>query len=295
MRLPIPAFPLLALAALAAPAAGAAELVQRGIYHWSEADRQFGGFSGLAMVAEGAEFLAVTDRGWLYRAEVRRDPGGRVTGVTTGWKGRFLDNKGVEVTDFTADAEALEVAPDGTVLVGFEGYTRVAAFRPPDMMPAPQHQWDRFRRYWGNAAFEALAILPDGGLLAVLEAPDETGLRTVIGRDRQWREGPVLTAAGGFQATGATIGPDGRLYLLERRLSYFAGYATRIRRFAYAAGRFGPGETLLETAPGEIDNMEGISLWRDAGGQTILTLISDDNFLPVQDTLLVEYDLVEAP
>ena len=56
---------------------------------------------------------------------------------------------------------------------------------------------------------------------------------------------------------------------------------------------FGPGETLLETAPGVLDNMEGISLWQDGTGQTVVTLISDDNFLPIQNTLLAEYDLVE--
>jgi hypothetical protein len=43
----------------------------------------------------------------------------------------------------------------------------------------------------------------------------------------------------------------------------------------------------------EIDNMEGLSVHRSAGGETVLTLISDDNFSAVQRTLLLQFTLVE--
>jgi len=43
----------------------------------------------------------------------------------------------------------------------------------------------------------------------------------------------------------------------------------------------------------EIDNMEGLSFHRSAGGETVLTLISDDNFSAVQRTLLLQFTLVE--
>ena len=277
-----------------APMGRTAELVQRGIYEWSEAGDAFGGFSGLAMEADGGSFLAVSDQGWLFRADLGRDGAGRIRDARTVWQGRFLDNKGVEVTPFQADAEALAVAPDGTVFVGFEAYTRIAAFHPPDMMPAPQHEWDRFKPLWGNEAVEGVAILPDRSLLAVLEEPRDGHYRTLIGRDRDWRDGPDLPAPDGYAASDATVGPDGRLYLLERRLTLTARFVTRIRRFEIVGDDgFGPGETLLETAPGVLDNMEGISLWQDGAGQTVVTLISDDNFLPIQNTLLAEYDLVE--
>ena len=42
-------------------------------------------------------------------------------------------------------------------------------------------------------------------------------------------------------------------------------------------------------------NMEGIGLHRNASGETILTLISDDNFLPFQRTLLLQFALVGDP
>lgn len=273
--------------------AGAAELQARGIYYWSEDRPDFGGFSGLAMAPDGAVLMAVSDTGGLWRASVRRDAVGRITGIATGWKARFLNNFGVLADAFNSDAEALAVATDGTVYVGFEGYARVAAFHPPDMMPTPQHAWDRFRDLWGNAGMEALTLRPEGGLLAVIEEPSSGSLRTLLGDSREWRPGPPLPASDGFSASDATFGMDGRLYLLERRFAYTAGYATRIRRFSYAEGVFDAGETLLLTAPGDLDNMEGISLWQEPGGGTVISLISDDNFLPVQNTLVVEYDLVE--
>ena len=38
--------------------------------------------------------------------------------------------------------------------------------------------------------------------------------------------------------------------------------------------------------------MEGISVWRDPHGRIRVTLISDDNFFPLQRTMFAEYLLV---
>jgi len=38
-----------------------------------------------------------------------------------------------------------------------------------------------------------------------------------------------------------------------------------------------------------LDNMEGISVWTDASGQTRLTLVSDNNLNPILKTVIVEY------
>lgn len=282
-----------ALVLLAAGAAGAAELIPRGIYEWHEARDGFGGFSGLAMAGDGASFLTVSDEGEMVRARVRRNAEGRIEAVETDWQARLRDNSGKPVSGFTADAEALAVGPDGTVYVGYESYTRITSVTLPGLMPATLHRWDRFRDLWGNAGFEGLAVLPDGRLIAILEAPGDGGFATFIGRNADWRPGPPLPAEGGFDVADAVVGPNGKLWLLERRLRSVAGFATRIRRFAFADGGFGPPETLLETDPGALDNMEGISLWTDAGGQTVVSLISDDNFLFVQKTILAEYEVRE--
>ncbi len=274
-------------------AATAAELIPRGVFEWKEDREGFGGFSGLAFSADGASFLTVSDEGQMFRARVGRDDAGRISDVSTEWQGRLLDNFGKPVSGFTADAEALAVGPDGTVYVGYESYTRITSVTLPGLMPTTLHTWDRFRDLWGNEAFEALAVLPEGGLIAIRETASDGAFGTFVGHDDDWRPGPTLPAEGGFAAADAVFGPDGKLYLLERRMTYLSGFATRIRRFSYSDGRFGPPETLLETAPGTLDNMEGISLWTGPQGHSVISLISDDNFLFVQKTLLAEYELRE--
>jgi hypothetical protein len=52
---------------------------------------------------------------------------------------------------------------------------------------------------------------------------------------------------------------------------------------------------LLEADLGyEIDNMEGLSVHRGAAGETVLTLVSDDNFSIIQRTLLLQFTLAET-
>ena len=86
------------------------------------------------------------------------------------------------------------------------------------------------------------------------------------------------------------------LKVLERRFSRLRGVAMRIRRVSL--GSIQPGATidgpvLIEADMGyQIDNMEGLSVHRDAG-TLVLTLISDDNFSMIQRTLLLQFTLEE--
>lgn len=271
----------------------AAELVERGRYVWTGSGADFGGFSALAVTGAGAGLWALSDRGVLLHADVARDAAGRITGIETRWQGRLRDNHGKPVSGFTEDAEAMALAADGSIVVGFEGYARIARFRPPDLVPEPLSVWDRFRDLWGNEGIESLVICPDGALMAILEpaVSDGTYATLIGGAGAGWRAGPAIPTEGGFAAADATFGPDGRLWLLERRFGYLTGFSTRIRRFDPAGGRFDAAETLLLTAPGALGNMEGISLWSDPSGQPMVTLIADDNFSVLQETLIVDYEL----
>ena len=54
------------------------------------------------------------------------------------------------------------------------------------------------------------------------------------------------------------------------------------------------GTPLIEADLGQqIDNMEGIAVHRNASGEIIITLVSDDNFSPIQRNLLLQFALVE--
>lgn len=87
---------------------------------------------------------------------------------------------------------------------------------------------------------------------------------------------------------GADFDTEGNLYLLERAFTGF-GFKSRVRRFFLDDDAVTAEETLLETAILQHDNLEGLSVWKDADGDIRLTMISDDNFNDFQRTEFVEY------
>ncbi len=87
------------------------------------------------------------------------------------------------------------------------------------------------------------------------------------------------------------------LYLLERHFSFSTGVLMQVRRFPMADVKPGAhlaGEILFTADMGyEIDNMEGLAVTRSAGGAILLTMISDDNFSPLQRTILLRFAVVD--
>jgi hypothetical protein len=101
----------------------------------------------------------------------------------------------------------------------------------------------------------------------------------------------------GFDITDAASLPNGDLLVLERRFRWTEGVKMRLRRLAaneIVPGAHLAGETLIQADSGfEIDNMEGIAVHRGANGDTVLSLISDDNFnRGLQRTLLLQFTLL---
>ena len=95
---------------------------------------------------------------------------------------------------------------------------------------------------------------------------------------------------------GATLGPALRRYLGEESPKDVAV----LIQPQVAAVRLGvlqlapDGEVLLEVDRRyEIDNMEGIDVHVTPEGETVLTMVSDDNFSMIQRTLLLQFTLVD--
>jgi len=88
--------------------------------------------------------------------------------------------------------------------------------------------------------------------------------------------------------------PDGGLLVLERRFRWSEGVKSRLRLVRRdelkPTGRV-DAETLFEANLNqEIDNMEGLAVHAGAGGEIIVTMISDDNFNHLlQRTLLLQF------
>jgi hypothetical protein len=199
------------------------------------------------------------------------------------------------------DAEAL--APDGRdgFYVAFEHGHRIwhypAAPRPFAAPPTVLATPPGLARAPVNGGVEALAMLDDGRLLALAEQLAD-GNRAVgwIGNGSGWA--PVAyRLAGIFRPTAAARLPSGDLVVLERafRLGIeLAARLVRVDRAAVSPGRLIVGDELAVLRwPVSVDNMEGLAARRNAAGETLIYLISDDNFLPLQRTLLLMFALAD--
>ena len=86
------------------------------------------------------------------------------------------------------------------------------------------------------------------------------------------------------------------MLLLERRLTV-TGIRVRIVRLARGSLRAGTalrGKPVAELRhPLPVDNFEGLALGRDRAGRTLLYLVSDDNFMPFQRTLLFQFRMMD--
>ncbi len=242
-------------------------------------DPRFGGFSSIRLDRDGRGFTTITDKGDWLKGTLLRD-GTRIVGVKAGPLTALRDVKGRPVAPAESDSEGFAFAPDGSVFVTFE--QRTGLRRYPTIEGVPQVIDDRpFHTLPFNAGLEALTF--DGSdLLTIPEAPND-GTFTVWRLHGTWRRDFMIPERGIFRVADADVF-EGHLYILERAFFGF-GFSSRVRRFDLDGG----GEiTLLTSRPGKFDNLEGLSVWRD-GADTVLTMISDDNFIPVERTEFVEY------
>ncbi len=267
-----------------------------GAHAWDRGEDWFGGFSGLHLSADGGRATLLSDRTMVVEARVDRDQDGRIVGLTPLSHWRPHASTGKRLTRAIADSEGLAIGSDGTLYISFEGVPRVARYARPGARAQVLNAPSTFRGLEGNRSLESLAIDAHGHLYTLPEGGrDAQGRIPVYRREAgRWKVVFSLPARGRFLPVGADIGPDGRLYVLERAVTLL-GFRSRLRRWPLtetgAGVEIGAEETLLTTAAGTHDNLEGLSVWRDGDGVLRATMVSDDNFMAFQRTELVEYSL----
>ncbi|MEZ5776828.1 MAG: esterase-like activity of phytase family protein [Paracoccaceae bacterium] len=284
---------LLAAFACGAEAAPRADIV--GVFVWTDDSRLFGGLSGFDLADDGRGFVAVSDRGAVVAGRLIRDASGAVTGVEAAAPVPLLSREGKRLSREMADAEGLALMADGGFYVSFEIRPRVAHYSAHGVVPS-REIWPRdFLKFEDNAGAEALAIDADGALYTL---PERSASRTTPFPVYRMRGDVVdqpfdLRRDGDWLPTGADFGPDGRLYLLERDYWPILGFLSRVRRITLKGDEVIEDVVILQTRAGDHDNLESISVWRDENGILRLTLLSDDNFSPLEQTELVDFRIVE--
>ena len=272
--------------------------------------RGFGGLSGLRLDARGERFIALSDKGSWFTGRIVYK-GREMTGLDDVEASPMLGPDGKPITSrgwFDTESIAL----DGSlVYVGLERVNQLLRFdfakgftrAPGEVVPLPPAA----RKLPFNKGLEALVMVPKGFALAgTLLAISERGLDAqgnilaflVGGKTQGQFQGQfTVRRTDNFDVSDAVLLPSGDLLLLERKFSLLGGIGIRIRRIPLASvapGAVVDGPAIFNADLGnEIDNMEGIDAHVTPEGETVLTLVSDDNFSMIQRNLLLQFTLVE--
>lgn len=269
-----------------------------GGFDLSSDDPRFGGLSGLDVSPDGARLYAVSDQGYWITANLAHDADGRLAAAGSWRSVPLLTPRGHTVNLLQQDAEGLVRNPDGSFLVSFEGAHRIWRYpsdlsTPPRPMPTPLG----LAKAPFNRGLEAITVLADGTVFGVTEDQDneDDSLKGWLMKNGV-AQAVSYVPADGFSPTGLATLPDGDVLLLERQFDLVRKHArvVRIEKAALTAGAQVRGGAVADLRrPLPLDNFEGLAVRRDAEGQTLLYLVSDDNFLPFQRTLLLQFRLSE--
>jgi hypothetical protein len=254
-------------------------------------DFRFGGLSALHV--ERGEVLAFSDAGWLIRFPL---PG--AAGKVAASLGPLPEGPGSADAKSGRDVEALTVA-GGQAWIGYERANAVWRYRRSDWSATSSAKPLGMRRWRANRGSEAMLRLADGRFLIFSEGsggPSEVllfdGDPAVPGTESlRFRYRPPR----GFRITDAAILADGRFLFVNRRVSFLGGISAKLTLAAapgeYRAGMLLEGEEVAHLRrPLVADNFEALSVARE-GGRTIVWLASDDNYNPLQRTLLLKFAL----
>jgi hypothetical protein len=267
--------------------------------------RAFGGLSGIRLDPKGERFISFSDKGTWFTGRIVYS-GREMTGLADVEAAPMLGPDGKPITTrgwFDSESIAL----DGEfVYIGLErvnkvlrfdfgkGFTRATAEEIPLPKAASKLPF--------NKGLEALVMVPKGLPLAgTLIAISERGLDPqgnliafLVGGKTPGQFAVRRTQ--NFDVSDAVLLPSGDLLILERKFSWLTGMVVRIRRIPLASvapGAIVDGPAIFDADLGEeIDNMEGIDAHVTPEGDTVLTMISDDNFSLLQRTLLLQFTLV---
>jgi len=255
----------------------------------ASADPGFGGLSGLAALPDG-RLLAVSDAGqWLRFRPVLR--GGSLVGVSEAEIGGLPAPPGGEKYDM--DSEAVQVAPDGRLLVSFEQQHRILIYDGvPPRRPVAAHWHTPAMRWLPNGGGEALALLPDGALLWLPEHAQAGAHRGLFITPGGAARPVAIKGLPGMAITDAVALDERHVLLLHRRYTGVETMAV-LSLLDVAALPNGTARLFVRWNRGSawpIDNMEGLALVREQG-RAVLYIVSDDNFSGTQRTLLLRLEL----
>ncbi|SKA35250.1 hypothetical protein SAMN02745126_05666 [Enhydrobacter aerosaccus] len=277
-------------------------LIWRGGLVLTANSANFGGWSDLYVTPDGRHLSSISDVGGWFTATIDYDKDGNLGGLTDAHIGPLhgLDGKPL-VAKAWSDSEGMAHLRDGSWLVSFERHHRIWHYPTLDGVPVPVDGPAEIGRQPDNGGIETLTALDDGTVIAISEEYREQPGSVVgwigkpsVGGGYAWEKFRYATVPD-FHPTAIVRLPDGAFATLERAFDVVRGVRVRVMRFAanqlQAGATVHPEELAFLASPYAVDNLEGISAARGPRGETLLWLISDDNFNPMQQNLLLMFEL----
>ena len=259
-------------------------------YEWSKDRDGFGGYSAITMSPDGTRFTLLSDRAHTIDGTLFRQ-GDRILGVRSD-EMQVLDYPvSILGTGYSErDTEGMARDADGRLYISLETDNRVIR-RDIDGTWSALPPYSAISGLPPNKGLEALAITQDGALVALPEKVGRSDTMYPVFRYRDeigWDTPYAISRVPSYQPVGADFDPMGRLYILERGFAGI-GFFSQVRRFTLVPDTVTEGEILLQSRTRQHDNLEGIAVWTAPDGELRVTLVSDDNFLSIQKTEIVEY------
>ncbi|GGY40073.1 esterase-like activity of phytase family protein [Parvularcula lutaonensis] len=256
---------------------------------------QFGGYSGIDLDTENKRAVFLSDRGQLWFADVVIGEHGKLQLLSNHVIRYFQRDK--LAPGGGKDTEALVPYKDGWLITRERDNDAVYAEVLGREMNVLSSEVDLsfVRGLSRNTGFEAAARVSDDEVVFISECKIGGSRAPIV----LW-DGDEPTLAGyyrterDFAVTDATADPDtDRLFVLERAYDRFHGPRAKVKVLRISDLRSLDGGDVRARNLGRLnvldgaDNMEGIAFYRSADGGENLLLVSDDNFNPVQRTVLM--------
>ncbi len=281
------------------------ELIWRGGLELSSKAQEFGGLSGISFTGEINQITLVSDIGNFFYGRLIHDETGQLLAFSEVGFSAIKNSKGnILPRKFAKDAEAIETiyrsGKPAAVRVGFENLTRVADFELFNGAPSGAAKEviipSALSKERTNASLEALCIAPPnspiaGSTLLITEnMRDGKNIAAfMLGKKDKGRLSIKKTSK--MNPTDCAFLENGDLLILERGIKFlsFTMQLRLIKANDVQPGAILKGKTILRASGKDIDNMEGIAVYKDKEQKTRIIIISDDNFNNWERTLFLEF------
>lgn len=254
----------------------------------------FGGISALMALNDG-RFVGIGDAGTVIGFGLTKD--GQ---IERSFIAPLPNLRGPNLNYEDRDSEGIAFNPDtGQYWVSFEQkhairrYSKSFARQTGIMRPREMQDWP------DNKGAEAIIRLTDGRFIAIAETVDDGTHPAILFSGDPVERGSTITPfrlrpPTGYRVTDGMQLTDGRIIMLNRSIGFPRGFTAKVSMLgsvSISRDAIITTDVIASLAPPLlVDNMEGIAVTSEAD-DTILWLISDNNFSIFQRTILMKFRL----